>query len=39
MIEWIKNFFNGFNQTKFEEPKVSFTEKLELKGFKFNVGI
>ena len=36
MIEWLKDLFRGFNQTNFEEPEVSFVEKLELKGFKFN---
>jgi len=36
MIEWIKNFFNGFNETQFEEPELTFVEKLHAKGFRYN---
>ena len=36
MIEWLRNFFRGFNQTEFDEPTLTFVEKLEAKGFRFN---
>ncbi len=36
MIEWLRNFFRGFNTTGNEEPTDSFIDELVEKGCHYN---